>query len=370
MKRRTPEQEKKKIIALYWGGAPMSDLSIQHGIPRSTLYSWRNRYKPLKAIESNAASQKEYADLKRHAEKQAQILEVIQISGCAPGSPLEDKLAAFRRLQNQYSSHVLCEALNISRGTYHKRIVKEQTPTFYETRKKEILEQIRGVYEESEQRYGADKILSVLNQRGVHTSKKYVLKLMREAGLQSIAVNGKKNYKKLMPKENILNRQFEAQKINKIWVGDVTCFKVKSCYLYVCVILDLYSRRVITFRISQRQSTQLISSTFRNAFSSRGEPEQLLFHSDRGTQYTSTAFRQLLHEKGVMQSFSQSGKPHDNAAMESFFALLKKEELYRRKYHSEREFRESVASYIQFYNEKRPHRYNNYHTPNQAEESL
>lgn len=315
------------------------------------------------------ATQKEYSDLKRHVEKQTQILEVIQKSNCTPSSSLEDRLAAFHQLEKQYSAHVLCEALDISRGTYHNRIVKQKEPTVYKQRHEELCIKIKDIFEESEQRYGAEKIAAVLSSRNITASKKYVLKLMREMGLQSITAKAKRNYKALMPKRNIVNRQFNPRRINEIWVSDVTCFKVKSGYLYVCVLLDLFSRKVISFRVSQRQSTQLITSTFKQAFTDRGQPQNLIFHSDRGTQYIATAFRKLLQECGVTQSFSESGKPHGNAVMESFFSLMKKEELYRRKYRSEREFRESVAAYIHFYNTERPHRYNNYKTPEQAEDN-
>lgn len=139
-------------------------------------------------------------------------------------------------------------------------------------------------------------------------------------------------------------------------------------YYYVCVILDLFSRKVISYKISKKSSTQLITSTFKNAWELRRPKPGLLFHSDRGTQYTSHRFQQILHERTVVQSFSNSGKPHDNAVAESFFASFKKEKLYRRDYASESEFRKGIDSYIEFYNVRCPHRTLKNRTPCQMEE--
>lgn len=370
MKSKFTDLEKQEIVAQYWNGQPVHSLCTQYGVPRSTLYSWLKPYKKFETFDPTTRSditQKEYAELKRRADKQSQILEVIRISGCLPTAPLEEKLVAFETLQGQYSACVLCEALNIARGTYHKRIVKQNNPTVYAQRRKEISEQVRAVFEESDQRYGADKIVAVLAERGIRTSKKYVLKLMREMGLQSIGVHSKRDYRKFARKKNVVQRQFHAEAPNMIWVSDVTCFRVKNDYFYICVILDLFSRKVVAHCVSRRNSTQLITRTFKTAFEGRGCPSSLTFHSDRGSQYTSTAFRKRLLSNQVAQSFSGPGRPVDNAVAESFFALLKREELYRRNYRSEREFRESVTSYMRFYNMDRPHSANRYKTPEQVE---
>ena len=112
-----------------------------------------------------------------------------------------------------------------------------------------------------------------------------------------------------------------------------------------------------------KNSTYLVSSTFRQAYQNRNEPQQLMFHSDQGPQYTSNTFRKLLRMNKVVQSFSKSGRPHDNAVAESFFASMKREEVYRTQYCSEHQFMRSVDNYIEFYNTKRPHSTLNYKTP-------
>ena len=117
----------------------------------------------------------------------------------------------------------------------------------------------------------------------------------------------------------------------------------------------MFSRKVVRYKVSKKCSTNLVTATFKQAFENKGQPQGLLFHSDRDAQYISDTFRSLLRDCGTTQPFSNSGKPYDNAVIESFFSTFKKEEAYRRNYRSENEFKKSVDEYIVFYNEKRPH---------------
>ena len=132
-------------------------------------------------------------------------------------------------------------------------------------------------------------------------------------GLSSVRSTAKKEYLKLREterKKNILQQQFTADQPNQRWVSDVTCFKLRDHYFYICVIIELFSRKVIAHKISKRNSTQLITAAFKMAYEERQPPSGLIFHSDRGSQYTSHRLQQLLHKHNVEQSFSQPGKPH------------------------------------------------------------
>ena len=261
-------------------------------------------------------------------------------------------------IYSQFSVHTLCEALDVSRGTFYNHIFRRTEVTVNDKRREQLREQVNEIFEESQQRYGANKICAILADRGIRSSKKYVAELMREMGLYSIGNNARREYKKsvdLPLKRNLLKQQFDVSNPNQVWVSDVTCLKVKDNYCFVCVIIDLYSRKIIAYRVSEKNSTYLITSTFKQAFEARGFPPGLMFHSDQGSQYTSGAFRKLLHLNKVVQSFSNSGRPHDNAVAEAFFANMKREELYRRKLKSVQEFRTIVDDYIFFYNNERPH---------------
>lgn len=136
----------------------------------------------------------------------------------------------------------------------------------------------------------------------------------------------------------------------------------------MCIIMDLFSRKVISWKLSAKADAGLVMDTFKRAFEKRGAPSGLMFHSDRGSQYTSFSFRQLLDSLNVVQSFSKKGCPFDNACCECFFKYLKKEETNRRTYHSFRELQLSVFEYIDgYYNSRRPHGTLGMLTPNEAE---
>ena len=195
---------------------------------------------------------------------------------------------------------------------------------------------------------------------------------MQELGLHSIRVDAKKQFKRKQQyaKKNLLKQQFSADYPNQIWVSDITYFKVKSYWVYLCVILDLYSRKIIAWRVSRHMSTNLVTATFKATFEERGRPQNLTFHSDRGTQYISKTFEALLQKCGVKQSFSATAKPLDNAVAETFFSTFKREEAYRREYTSEQHFRRSAREYIRFYNEVRPHQTLKFKTPQAFEDAF
>lgn len=285
---------------------------------------------------------------------------------------MKEKLSELELLYGQYDVHTLCEALEVSRGTFYNHILRnKRSDAWFEKRREEYRVLIRDVFNEYRQVLGAEKIRTILIQRGHKVSTRFVADIMREMGLTCVRSTAKQEYLKLREpekKKNVLQQQFSASKPNEIWISDVTCFKLNNRYYYVCVILDLFSRKIISYKISKKNSTQLITSTFKGAWTQRNPEPGLLFHSDRGAQYTSHCFQQLLHEHRVVQSFSNSGKPHDNAVAESFFASFKKEELYRRDYASEPEFKRGIDSYIEFYNTRRPHRTLKNRTPCQMEE--
>lgn len=300
------------------------------------------------------------------------IISILKTVNCTFRAPLKEKLAELELLYGQYDVHTLCEALDVSRGTFYNHIFRNKRGNaWFEKRRDEYRILIREVFEEYHQVLGAEKIRTILMQRGYQVSTKFVADLMREIGLISVRTTAKQDYLKLREpekKKNVLRQQFHTGKPNQIWVSDVTCFKLRDRYLYTCVILDLFSRKVVAYKISKKNSTQLITSTFKMVWEQRSPKAGLIFHSDRGSQYTSHRFQQLLRECSVIQSFSSSGKPHDNAVAESFFATFKKEELYRKDYTSEADFKRGVDSYIKFYNCRRPHRTLRNQTPCQAEE--
>lgn len=167
-------------------------------------------------------------------------------------------------------------------------------------------------------------------------------------------------------KQNLLNQHFTVNGPNEVWVGDVTQFRLNGHNYYICVIIDLYARKVVGYKISKSNSTQLTKATFKYAYESR-LPADLIFHSDRGANYTSNTYMSYLQQFGVRQSFSKAGTPYDNSVVEAFFKSLKAEKLYRLELSSEKEFKTAVKNYISFYNGSRPHTMLKYKTPDAFE---
>ena len=155
---------------------------------------------------------------------------------------------------------------------------------------------------------------------------------------------------------------------NKVWCGDVTQVNINKNKFYICVILDLFSRKVISYKVSCKNNNSLTINTFKDAFEKRGRPSDLTFHSDQGANFTSNEYRGLLYVLKVKQSFSKRGTPYDNAAMESFFSNMKQDDLNSREFEYFEELEPAVKEYIEYYNNFRPHRTLDNKTPNQFEE--
>lgn len=285
-------------------------------------------------------SPKEYKLLLRRIEKLENIVTILKTVNCTAHAPLKEKPTELELLHGQYDVHTLCEALEVSRGTFYNHIFRNKRDNaWFEKQRAEYRVIVREVFDEFHQIFGAEKIFTILVQRGHQVSTKYVASLMAEMGLSSVRTTAKRDYLNQAAREkkkDMVRQQFHADRPNQIGVSDVTYFKLGQNHFYVCVIIDLFSRKVVSHKISKKNSTQLITSTFKMACDTRQPDPGLIFHSDHGSQYTSHRFLQLLHEHGMIQSFSNSGRPHDNAVAESFFASFKKEKLYRKNYSSEK----------------------------------
>ena len=355
------------VLDRYKDGEPVTSIAASTSIARSTIYTWINL--SIEKSRKKQISSNSYRLLEKKAARLEQIIEVITKAKCSPGAPLKVKLSALEALHGQYSVHLLCEALDVPRGTFYNHIYRnKRDKTLYKQRREELRIEIKKIYDDSNQIFGAKKICAILKERGHSITKEMVAELMRDQGLCSIRQDAKDLYKKDKRQlKNTLNQQFDTSRPDEVWVSDVTCFRTNGKNYYICVVLDLYSRMVISYGVSRRNSTQLIRRAFQDAFNHRSPLLPLTFHTDRGSNYRSETFCNLLQQLGVTQSFSKASTPYDNSVVESFFSSLKREELYRKKYRSEKEFRTALDEYMDFYNADRPHAHNKYRTPTQAE---
>lgn len=188
---------------------------------------------------------------------------------CAVHSPHKEKLTELEKLYGQYDVHTLCETLDVPRGTFYNHILRnKKNNAWYMKRREEYRAIIQEVFDEYNQILGPDKIRAVLVQRGHKVSVRFVASLMDEMGLYSIRSTAKRDYQRLHEparKENILNQQFHTDRPNQVWTSDITYFRVGSRHFYICVVLDLFSRKIVAHKVSRKNSTQLVSSTLKQA---------------------------------------------------------------------------------------------------------
>jgi transposase InsO family protein len=334
------------------------------------MYYWINRYRKNTKIDTPMSTLQELYSARKRIKKLEGLVGVLKTVDCTAASPLRQKLNAMTPLYGQYSIHTICEAMNVPRGTFYNHILRsKRNESWFMKRREDLKQQIRNIYDKSRQIYGAGKIRAVLMSNGYIISERFVSELMREIGLRSIRISSKKDSSMMARTEqkvNILKQNFDVDRPDKVWVSDITCYKFKENYYYICVFIDLFSRKVLSVSIGRNNSTHLVKVALMTAFTNR-KPTNLIIHSDRGIAYTSYSMQNFIHIYGITQSYSNPGKPLDNAVVESFFSSLKTEELYRHEYRSELKLRESVAKYVKFYNSIRLHKYLNYKTPDQAE---
>ena len=250
--------EKQNLIMRYHAGESVTGICLQSGVPRSTFYSWLKPRKPsINGINENV-SYLEHYKLKNQATRLESIIDVLKKVNCTATSPLKEKLAALEHLHGQYSVHVLCDALDVARGTFYNHIKRNlRENNGYKERRNKLSEQIMQVYNESNQIYGARKIKAVLTERGVVVSDKMVEELMREMNISSIRTGAKKFYNQLnyKKKNDILKMNFNVKAPNTVWASDITSFRInnKTYYIYVQfliytlvkLLLIRYLRRIV-----------------------------------------------------------------------------------------------------------------------------
>ena len=370
MKTYTPEK-KQEAIDRFISGESAAAILTDIGIPKSTFYNWVRIYQEEQAeLNRKTVDIRNFHLLENKVARLETIIEILKSASCTPKSPLKQRLYAAEQLYGKYNIHVICDAFDIPRGTFYNHVLRNKKDnTWYAKRREELRLQIQEIYDESNQIFGAAKIAAVMKSNGIKVSDEMVRTLMRDMGLVSIRQSAKKLYEDECRKyKNHLNQEFDVSRPNEVWVSDVTYFKYGKSAYYICVIIDLFSRMVIAYKIGKNNSTQLVKGTFQIAYKTRQPDSNLTFHTDRGSNYRSKIMNDYIRSLNITQSFSRAYVPYDNSVMESFFSSMKREELYRTKYRSETDFRKSVDEYIIFYNTKRPHRKLQYKTPKQKEE--
>lgn len=255
-----------------------------------------------------------------------------------------------------------CKILHVARAAYHKWATGKLSPRA--AKNMYLAELVENIYEQSPDKGYRRLRDDLLHDHGIRVNEKRILRICRALGIQSNikhAGNGctRNSSKPQVVAENVLNRQFHADKPNEKWLTDVSEFKwyagMTVHKLYLSAILDLFDKRIVSYAISDRNDNPLVFKTFELAVQANPDAHPL-FHSDRGFQYTSRAFHHRLEEAGMTQSMSRVAHCIDNGPMEGFWGILKRERYYGKRFSSKQELTEMIQDYILYYNTKRVQR--------------
>lgn len=260
--------------------------------------------------------------------------------------------------EKEFSVERMSKVFNVSRSGYYRFI--HAMPSKRSVENARLLKKIKVIHEESRQVYGSPRVHAELHSQGETCSRKRVANLMKKEGIEAKMKKRFKVTTKANPKAkaapNLLQQDFTAEAPNRRWVADFTYVSTLEGWLYVAVVLDLFSRRIVGLAMHERMTADLVLAALTQAFLHRQPDAGLIHHSDRGSQYTSQDFQGLLLLYGMIASMSGTGNCFDNATAESFFHTLKTEHVYFENYQTREQAKESIFEYVEvFYNRKRRH---------------
>jgi len=275
--------------------------------------------------------------------------------------------------EGEWPVSVLRAVLEVSRSGYY--VWRNRAECARSIRQRELVAEMRVIHGEKHKgNYGSPRMLVELRARGQAVSENTVARLMREHGLRALTA---RKFRATTDSNhchpvaaNVLNQEFEQSRVNQVWAGDITYIPTREGWLYLACVLDLYSRKVVGWSMSERMTSEVVITAMQMALEQRcPQARELLHHSDRGSQYASGAFQKVLAEHGITCSMSGAGNCYDNAMVESFFATLKKELVHQADYRTREAARRSIFEWIEvFYNRERRHTALGNQSPSEYEE--
>lgn len=266
-----------------------------------------------------------------------------------------------------------CEVLQVSRSGFYDYLSR-LSHLVVDVEETTLIVRIQAIAAKTRSSYGSRRMVKALQEEGFQVGRYKVRRLMKEAG---VSVNRRSTRKPQTTDSrhgygvasNVLDRQFDVNKPNVAWAGDLTYVWTREGWLYLAVLLDLYSRKIVGWSVGSRMDVGLVQGALEMAIGRRGPAPGLIHHTDRGSQYACHAYREMLSQHGMVCSMSAKGECLDNAVAERFFGSLKREWTSHRFYETRQEARDDIIEYIEmFYNSNRKHSYLGYLSPNEYEE--
>ena len=282
------------------------------------------------------------------------------------------KYAFIAQHRQQFHLSAMCRVLHVSRSGFYEW--QGRSPSARTIANQQLLKQIRGVHEESRQAYGAVKTWKALNRAGIACGKHRVARLRREANIEA---QRKRRFRITVEHQQIpqaapdrVVRNFHANQPNLAWVGDMTFVRTRAGWLYLAILLDLYSRKVVGWSMGDSPNEALTLGALNMAIEHRSPKPGLIHHTDQGVIYRSRGYRERMERAGILPSMGSKGTAYDNAVAESFFSNLKNELIHNTEFLNRESARAAIFSYIElFYNRKRIHQTLGYVSPVEFEKA-
>jgi len=285
---------------------------------------------------------------------------------------MKAKLAFIAAHRSTHAIRLLCTVLGVARSWFHDWQTGDQARTAEDRAEADLVGRIQGIFQDSGGRYGAPRIHAELQAQGVRIARKRVARLMKENRIRPIrrkkrppiTTDSRHGYG-IAP--NLLQRAFEAERPNTIWLADVTYVATDEGWLYLAAVKDMATREIVGWSMADHRKSSLCENALLMAIQRHAPPAGLIHHSDRGVQYACGSYRRILNRHGIKASMSRKGDCYDNAPMESFFSSLKTELVHQTRFRTRREAKAALFEYIKiFYNRRRRHSGIGYRTPAQA----
>ncbi|WP_432652499.1 IS3 family transposase [Pseudoalteromonas luteoviolacea] len=340
-------------------GYSVASVSERLGVTSSSLYNWIKTHGPNS--EEHKQSQEQSDRIKQLEKEQKRVTmerDILKGSNCIFRGRVKEKYTFIKARLKNYPANLMCKVLSVQRSGFYAWMSNPKSKRELEDERLTGL--IKHSWLESGCVYGYRKVTSDLRDLGEACSKHRVAKLMKLAGIKA-QVGYKKHKghysgKPAVVADNVLDRQFAVTTPNRYWVTNITYIRTHEGWLYLAVVLDLYSRAVVGWSMSSRMESELVTQALLAAVWRRKPKNQVLIHSDQGSQFTGYEWSDFLTEHNLKASMSRRGNCHDNAVAESFFQLLKRERVKRKIYATREHARADIFDYIEmFYNSRRKH---------------
>ncbi len=358
---RISDEKKSIIINLLTSGMTVKEIVKSYDVKSSTVYNWYKYKKSSKPDVDNVSQVS--------IEKLRMTIKILKESSIMNSFTTREKLNYIHTLSASYPIITLCETYDINRSSYYAFIKQIKPPHIERDSRLKIM--IKEIYLRHKKRIGALKIKQDLLIQNEIVSIKKIYQLMAILHIKAIKITKKPfvviHKRKNGQFKNYLKQQFNPVAPNIVWASDITEIKINQKSVYLCIIMDLFSRKIISYQVSRKNNTRLTIMTINQAFKDRMTKPNM-FHSDRGVQFTSISFREIFQKNQIIQSFSAAGYPYDNAPVESFFSTFKRETVHQLlPFKTIQSYIKMVDEYIFYYNQKRFHLSNQMLTPSDKE---